>query len=423
MNEKLLQYIWQQRLYNARELHLSSGEPLEVIYPGIPNTHQGPDFSEARIRIGTTLWAGQVELHFRSSDWSRHQHGSDPNYSNVILHVVWEEDIQCTAGNLPVLELKNRVPGHLLARLEEWMSRTSFIPCDRQLKDLPDLHWRSWTDRLTLERLEEKSAAIGEMLAENQFHWNETCWWLLARSFGNRVNSESFELIARSLPLRLLSRERNVALRIEALLLGQGGLLEKEFRESYPLMLQKEYRYLQKKYGLKPVEQPLFFLRMRPLNFPTVRLAQLASLLVSAGQPFDLFSSASSLQEMEMHLSVTAGDYWHYHYMPDEPSPFHPKLLGRSMRVNILLNAVIPLLFTYARHRSDQAGMIKALRYWEELPAESDSITKAFAAWGKKPQHAGESQALHFLKKHYCDARKCLACGAGQSLLRGFLRS
>ena len=214
MNERLLQFIWQFQYFTMTDLLTTAGEPVKIIQPGLHNTNQGPDFSNAKIKIGGTTWAGTVELHVRSSDWEKHEHQHDKNYDNVILHVVWEDD--GWTYRLPVLELKNRVPGLLLHRYENLMNNVSFIPCENSINRVSELSWKSWKDRLLAERLERKSASVHQFFSQTGNHWEETCWWLLARNFGYKVNAESFELVARSLPLSLLAKQKHQLILLES---------------------------------------------------------------------------------------------------------------------------------------------------------------------------------------------------------------
>ncbi|MBC8033083.1 MAG: DUF2851 family protein, partial [Chitinophagaceae bacterium] len=346
MTERLLQYIWQLRHYNCRQLRTEQGERLEVLYPGAYNSNQGPDFLEAKILINGTLWVGNIELHLRTSDWKKHTHHTDDKYKNVIMHVVWQHDLPGGAYfNMPTLELQPYVSALLLNRYGDMMRRSSFIPCENSVKDVPALVWDTWKERLMLERLQSKALHVKKLLEENNYNWEEALWWMIARNFGMKVNSEAFEAIARSVPFITLGRHRNQIHQTEALLFGQAGLLDKQFKGQYPLMLQKEYRFLKRKYQLEPVNIPLLFLRMRPPNFPSVRLAQLAMFIKTYSHFFSTISECIHLKDVASLLQVTANDYWNYHYRFDECSNFQPKTLGESTINNIIINAVVPVLY------------------------------------------------------------------------------
>lgn len=301
MNERLLQYIWQFQHFAAGELLTTAGEPVQVIQQGQFNTNQGPDFSSAKIKIGSTTWVGSVELHIRSSDWDKHKHQYDRNYDNVILHVVWEDD--GWSYPVPVLELKGRVPGLLLNRYERLMDNAGFIPCAKNIDGISELSWTSWKDRLMAERLERKSALIHQFLEQNENHWEEATWWMTARNFGIKVNAEAFEAMARSLPVSLLAKQKHQLILLEALLMGQAGQLgDDKPADKYYTLLQREYRYQQIKYQLRPITIPVHFLRMRPGNFPTVRLAQLAVLLFQSASLFAKIKETRSLEEIKQFL-------------------------------------------------------------------------------------------------------------------------
>ncbi len=418
MNERLLQYIWQFQQYAVQELLTTNSEPVQILYPGQFNTNQGPDFLNARIRIGEAVWAGSVELHTRSSDWDRHQHQYDPNYANVILHVVWEDD--GWSYQVPVLELKGRVPGLLLSRYEWLMANAGFIPCTQSINRIPALSWKGWKDRLLAERLERKSALVHQFLKQNGNHWEEAAWWMMARNFGMKVNADAFEAIARSLPVSLLAKQKHQLILLEALLMGQAGLLEKDRPgDKYYSMLRKEYRFQQSKYQLKPIAVPVHFLRMRPGNFPTVRLAQLAVLLYQSTSFFTMIRDCISLAELKQFFDVTANDYWHYHYSFDESSPFKPKKLGQTMLDNLIINTISPLLFAYGSYHREQVYKERALQWLEQTAPESNSITRGFSGLGIESKTAADSQSLIELKQVYCDKKRCLECTVGACLVSG----
>ena len=416
MTERLLQYIWQFQYFNTTELTTTAGELIQIIFPGQYNTNQGPDFADAKIKVGKTTWAGTVELHIKTSDWSKHNHQKDKNYNNVILHVVWEDDR--TGNAVPVLELKGRVSKILLQRYEELMNEDSFIPCEKSIHSVLEIVWKSWKERLLAERLLRKAATVDNYLQQNNYHWEETFWWLLARNFGMKVNAETFEAIARSVPVNILAKHKNQVHQLEALLLGQAGLLEEKFTEDYPLMLQKEYRFLQSKYRLKPVSLPLHFLRMRPGNFPTIRLAQLTMLVHQSVHLFSKVKEVGSVKDIRQWFDVNANDYWHYHYRFDEASAFKKKKLGETMIDNIIINTIAPVLFAYGSYHKEQQYKDKALQLLESTAAEANNITKGFQRIGVDNKNAFDSQALIELKNEYCSKKRCLECGVGNALLR-----
>lgn len=417
MTERLLQFIWQFQYFNASELFTADAEPITIIFPGTTNSNQGPDFLDAKIKVGDTIWAGNIELHVAAADWKHHQHGNDKNFRNVILHVVWKNDKKITVP-FPVLELESRVSKILLNRYDELMHAATFIPCEKNIQQVPAITWVAWKERLLVERLQQKSQVVFDYLAANNNHWEETFWWLLAKNFGVTVNSSSFEAIARSLPLTVLAKHKNQIHQVEALLFGQASLLVNNFNEDYPQLLQREYAFLQKKYSLLPIASPVHFLRMRPSNFPTIRLAQLAMLVHHSHHLFSTLKEVDSLKEAKALLAITANDYWHYHYRFDEESTCKQKHIGIQMVNNILINTIVPILFAYGHHHKEAAFKERALQWLEEMAAEKNTITKGFEALGIQNKNAFDSQALIQLKKNYCNTRRCLECAVGNKLLK-----
>lgn len=418
MNERLLHFIWQMQYYNPNELATVSGEPIKVLKAGTYNTDQGPDFQQARVRIRQTTWAGNVELHLRTSDWYKHRHQQDKNYDNVILHVVWQHDAE--HNGVPVLELADRVPRHLLQRFEDLMQGSSFIPCAGMIGKLDSVHWHKWNERMAIERLSRKAEIVNQFQLQNKGSWEETCWWMLARNFGYRVNMQAFEEMARSLPLTILSRHRFQIVQLEALLMGQAGLLKEKINDDdYYSLLQREYRFLKEKYGLQEIRQSVYFLRMRPGNFPTLRLAQLAALIHQQSHLFSQFRENGSIQDVRDCFDVLANDYWHYHYRFGEKTNYREKRLGAAMTDSILINTLAPLLFAYGDYHQDEQFKERAIRWLEKTTAENHSITQGFKKLGVEYRNAFDTQALTELKNEYCDRKRCLECGIGNALLKG----
>lgn len=422
MTEKLLQYIWQFQYFNSKELVTIEGDILQINYPGFLNTNQGPDFLEAKIKVGNTNWAGNIELHLKSSDWKTHKHSNDKNYNNIILHVVWEDDADLELP-FPAMELQNRVSKFLLNRYDELMNATAFIPCEKSIHQVDELTWKSWKDRLLAERLQHKATIIFEHLAVNNNHWEETFWWLLANNFGIKVNSTAFEKIAKSLPVSVLAKHKNQIHQLEALLFGQAGLLQNSFTDAYPSMLQKEYLFYKAKYKLQPIQAPVFFLRMRPANFPSVRLAQLSMLIHQSSNLFSVVKKTTSLKAISQLLNVTANDYWHYHYVFDEATVYKEKNLGTQMINNILINTIIPVVFAYGLYNKEEAYKTKALQWLEEITAEKNNITSAWVGLSVQNKNAFDSQALIQLKNEYCNKKYCLNCAVGNRLLKTVIAS
>src|ERR1700722_11168177 len=373
VTEGLLHFIWRFRYFNHHELFTEAGETVWIHATGEPNVHQGPDFLHARISIGGILREGPVELHIRTSDWHRHAHDGDIHYREVVLHVVWENDLEDSPGGLPVLVLGHRIPKLLLGRYRQWMDSRSFIPCERRLPAVDASTRNSWLQQLLWHRLQQRALFIRSCLEDNRQHWEETTWWLMARSLGQPVNAAAFEAIARSLPVTLLMRQREDPARLESLLLGQAGLLN----------------------------VPLSFLRMRPPHFPTVRLAQLAGLMARHSPWFGRIRDAESPRDLDGLLEVTAAGY----------------RMGDMMKKGLVINAFVPLLFAYGWLRGLPAYQEKALRWLKETGPEDNSILTGWRRLGIPVTDAATSQALLELKKSYCSPRKCLDCAIGQRLL------
>lgn len=420
MNERLLQYIWQFQYFNQTALTTQQQEPVVVLHTGTLNKNQGPDFLDAKIKVGQTTWAGNVELHTCSSDWNNHRHSEDDNYKNIILHVVWRDDVQLKLP-FPVVELQNRVSNLLLEKYTNLMQSPSVIPCEKLIAHAAEFIWSNWQQRLLVERLIEKSQLVTRHLAATNNHWEEAFWRMLATNFGIKVNSEAFEKIAVSLPVSILAKHKNQIHQLEALLLGQANLLRGECKDDYGKMLQQEYLFLKSKYKLQPIQIALHYLRMRPSNFPSLRLAQLAMLIHQSAHLFSKIIAAGSLQEIKKMLNVTANDYWHYHYLPGEGSSFKIKKLGTQMIDNILINTVVPVLFAYGHYFNENKYKEKALDWLETITPEKNNITKVFSDAGIKIKSAFASQALIQLKNNYCDQKRCLECAVGNNILkRGF---
>ena len=421
MKEDLLQYIWQFQYFNNKELQTTSGEKIQIQFQGSHNSNQGPDFTGAKIRIGETLWAGNVELHINSSDWNLHRHSFDDNFNNIILHVVWNHDTEITSSNnnkLPALELQDRVSKLLLAKYRELMETARFIPCESQVHQINELTLTHWKQRLLAERLVLKSEKVLAILKETNFHWEEAFWRLIANNFGLTVNSTFFQKIAESLPVSILARHKKNINHLEAILFGQSGLLNKNFEDKYPVMLQKEFKFYKQKYKLQPVYGELFFLRMRPANFPTIRLAQLAILIHESEHLFSKIKNSREVKEVKKMLDVTANDYWNYHYLFAEETVFKKKTLGSQMINNIIINTVVPVLFAYGIHHDEKAYTEKAISWLEDISAEKNTITKGFEGLNFSNKNAFDSQALIQLKNEYCNKKLCLHCAIGNSLLK-----
>lgn len=419
MNERLLQFIWQFQHFNKHQLQTTDEETLTIFFPGLLNTDQGPDFSQAKIQIGTTTWVGSVEVHINTSDWIKHGHQHDLHYEQVILHVVWQDDSKGDKpGNYPILELCNLVPKVLLSRYEQLVQQQGFIPCENSIATVKNIVWQGWKERLLVERLSRKAAMVLERFDNNRHSWEDVFWWQLAANFGLKVNKDTFEAIARSLPVQLLARHRNQVQQLEALLLGQAGLLEEQSDDPYVVMLQKEYRFLQKKYQLPEVHLPVYFLRMRPANFPTIRLAQLAMLVHQSLHLFSTIIETNELAVIAGLFAIKPNDYWLYHYRFNQPTAYREKQLGTAMFNSIVINTICPVVFAYGMYHKQEPIKNKAVNWLLATKAEQNNIVDEFKQIGIRCKNAGDSQALLELKTQYCQEKRCLECAVGNSILK-----
>lgn len=416
MNERFLYYLWENRLLKGR-LQTISGLPVEIVNPGFRNMDSGPDYLEAKIKIGEKLWAGHVEIHVRTSDWNRHGHQNDKAYDNVVLHVVYENDT--AVNNIPVLELKGHFDGSLYCRYEKILMSQHWIACERLLRQVQPFTISTCLERMAVERLEQKAEAVSKILISNKFDWESTFYQLLLRYFGMKVNSEAFETLATILPLRILLKHADNLTQLEAMLLGCAGFLEMESDEDYTLLLKREFAVMRSKFNLltMPVER-WKLLRMRPVNFPTIRLAQLAQMIYQNGCMFSKIKESQSVVEAKTLFDVEASHYWDTHYRFNIEGPFKPKHLGEGSADVLMINAVIPMLFCYGRFHKDQSYCEKALQFLEEINAEDNTIIRHFAAIGITTNNAMQSQALLYLYNFYCRRKRCLECSIGNYLLR-----
>ncbi|MET1054111.1 MAG: DUF2851 family protein [Pedobacter sp.] len=418
LNEDFLHYIWQYRLLTRLDLYCTDGAKLEIIDTGSPNTHAGPDFSSARLRIAGTLWAGNVEIHVKASEWLLHHHQQDRLYDTVILHVVYEDDaVICrTDGSLiPVLLLKDLIPDDMLQRYRSLLDGRSFFPCAGQISQADPAIIRKVLDTMAAERLAEKSAELEVLMVKNKYNWNETFHQLLIRNFGFKVNTIPFELLAAELPATLLGRHRNQALQIEALLFGQAGFLEGDFVDSYPRQLQAEYVFLRKKYQLVPLDPSLWkFLRMHPQNFPVLRIAQLAGMLTGNTPAIPDILAAGKLPSLiSLFTPVSVHPYWKDHSHFDKICKPMELRLGRKSVDILIINVVCVILYHYGGYFGIPEIRQRSVSFLKSIPAEDNGVVRKYKAAGLKLKSASDSQAILQLHKNYCATKKCLNCAVG----------
>lgn len=419
MQEKLLQFIWQHSLYRPGALKSADGETITVVHPGRYNTNAGPDFLEAKVRVGATLLAGHVELHVNSSDWLRHKHQHNENYKNIILHVVYKNDAD-KINNIPLLELQPHIPSEVLDRYSLLIKNTQPVPCAAGLVTVKDITKESWLNRLLAERWEEKLVDWKELLQQSAGDWRNLLYWRMAANFGFKVNAAPFQMLAVSLPLNILAKHRENPMQVEALLFGQAGMLDDEFKEDYPRRLQKEYVYLRQKYKLQPIPGHLWkFLRLRPANFPTVRIAQFAALVNKSLHLFSQVAETYTIKDLLPLLDVTAGEYWDTHYRFDEKQEIPAKKhLGLSSVHNIIINTIAPIQFLYAGEQGTVTRQEKALELLDAIPAEKNNIIRIWQEHNWKALNAAQSQSLIQLYNKYCTHKRCLECAIGHKIIR-----
>jgi len=425
MTEEFIHFLWKFRML-AQDLHTTAGDGITVIHPGEHNSDSGPDFFNARVRIGGTLWAGNVEMHVMASDWDRHGHSDDPAYANTILHVVHTADaeIRRPDGSLiPTLAVDGRFPADVMARYADLMANRQWIPCSNLLGSALFPDFGLWAPSLAVDRLLIKAERIREILTVTGFDWEETLYRWLARGFGFRINAFPFEMLAASLSCRMLNRYRNSPLQVESLLFGQACLLEGTVETEYLQRLRIEYGFLKAKHGLEPIPEGLWkFLRLRPSNFPTIRISQFGDLITRRDPLLPFVLERPCAGELAKWFDVRAGHFWDNHYTFERISPNSEKRLGDSSAALLVINAVVPFLFSYGLEKDEREFREHAIHLLEALPGEDNLEIRRWRETGLDAKNALEAQALLQLKSSFCDRKRCLLCRIGKGLLdRGTL--
>ncbi|WP_109833068.1 DUF2851 family protein [Reichenbachiella versicolor] len=423
MRESFLHFIWQFQKYDPLNLSTSEGKSVEVYSLGQYNRNSGPDFLNAKLLVDDITWYGHVEIHLRSSDWKRHRHHHDEAYNNVIMHIVWEHDLDVSRQNgekIPVIELKNRVKSDLLDKCNQLIKSPEPIPCQDQLENIRQLEIISMMEQTGIFRLEKKSTLILDELEKNRGSWEETAYQLLAKNFGFKTNSEPFHKLSKILPHKILVKHRSSQRDIEALLFGIAGFLPKESDNEYISELIHEYQFLSKKYnlvdyGMLKVEWK--FMRMRPANFPTIRLSQIASFFIHNSKFFDQFINFNTIDEVKEMFESKPSIYWQTHYDIDRFSSKSNHGIGSSSINNLIINTVAPLLAAYSQKTGLSVYMDKSIELLESIKPEKNNIIDSWNSLGLKAQNAFESQSLISLKNDFCLKKKCLSCKIGVSLI------
>ena len=420
MKESILHYVWQYKLFSQDKLQTTDGATVEIIDTGKRNVDAGPDFFNAKVRINDILWAGNVEIHTHSSDWNRHRHQTDKAYMNVILHVVGAVDTDTfNADGEKIPQLVLRYPDHINRNYEQLLNEQKWIACADKIQNVPKIIVESWKQALLAERLQQKTAAIAQLQDANLQHWEESFYVVLARSFGFGVNSQTFEGLAKSLPLSILAKHKDSLHEIEALLFGQSGLLaEKADGDQYATELRKTYDFLRKKYSLQPINGAQWkLLRLRPDNFPHIRIAQFSALIYSSSKLFSKIIEQPELTYLRTLFSCEPSVYWKMHYVFGRESKKKTKHLGTKTIDVLLINTIVPFLFWYGEQKQLQTYKDKALELLEQLPPERNAVIDGWAALGLTSSSAYDTQALLQLKKMYCDDKKCLRCRIGHKVV------
>lgn len=429
MNEEFLSFIWKHQYFDHSALQTPSGDKITVLRPGHRNADAGPDFFEARLEIDGLLWAGTIEIHVRTSGWNAHGHVNDKAYGSVILHVVWENDVAAEHypnTHIPLLELKNLVSPGMLTRYWSMQEALSDFPCKSRFGEIPMLEKNNMVDKALIERLEHKSAMISAMLDRNNGDWDETSWQLLARYFGAKINAGPFQDLAERIPLKILLRHRNNLLQLEALLFGIAGLIPAGPSSGYISDLRREYRFLARKYGLGKNKLDAIewkMLRLRPAGFPTVRIAQLASLVHRNGNIFSLLTTSPTAAGYAVALKSVQSAYWHTHYHFGKPAGTLIPLMGTDAIHILIINVVAPILATYAFKTDNRNYLDKAVRLLEETPAENNKIIREWKKLGLKLTSSASSQGALEWYHRYCALKRCLHCNVGNSLLKKGIRT
>ena len=418
--EELLHYVWKHRIFPLNELTTTTGQRLEIIDTGLANRDAGPDFFNAKIKIDGVVWVGNIEIHTNSSDWFKHGHHQNPVYNNVILHIATCVDTEVHQSNgesIPQLQLD--CPKHIQENFKELANTDQYPPCYRIIPSLPKLTIHSWMSALQMERFEQKNAHLIERLRYCNNHWEDAFFITLARNFGFSINADAFEEWAKHISLRAVDKHRDSLFQVEAFFFGQAGTLSDPDGDHYYLKLKQEYKYLAHKFGLKPMDVTRWrFLRLRPNNFPHVRIAQLANLYHRSYGLLSQLMEKETIKEIRDLLRGGTSEYWTNHYTFGGYSPDCPKTLSESSLNLIIINTIVPFLYAYGIHRGKEKLCSRATTFLEELKPENNYIIRMWSECGLKVAHAGDSQALIQLKKEYCDKKKCLYCRIGYEYLK-----
>ncbi|MNQ17161.1 hypothetical protein D3C85_301730 [compost metagenome] len=421
MKEDFLHYLWKFKKFDTLNLKSVQNEQITIIKTGDYLELSGPDFFNAHIEIGNQKWAGNVEIHLKSSDWYLHNHEKDPAYKNVILHVVWENDTAIFRENnteIPVLVLRDYVSKEIIENYNALVSPKTWISCERQLKEINGFVFKNWQERLFFERLERKSKFIYQLLEETNQDWEAVLFCLLAKNFGLNTNGNSFLQISKAIPFSIIRKESYEVENLEALFFGVAGLLEIEKEDVYHKDLKFRYFYLLHKYQIEKIYvDPVQFFKLRPDNFPTIRLSQLGALYHRHQNLFSKIIDLKSVDAVYNLLTASASSYWQNHYQFDKESPKKTKTLSKSFLDLLIVNTIIPLQFAYSTIMGESISE-DLIDFMNEVASEKNAIIDKFNSFGIRSHSAFESQALLELKNEYCERKACLKCAIGLELLK-----
>ncbi len=422
LSEKLLHFIWRYQRYDFQNLITETGQNLQIIQVGQLNTNAGPDFLEAKIQINEILWAGNIEIHIKSSDWLQHNHEQNPDYNNVILHVVWENDkeiVRENGQNIPTLSLKNKVENRLLSDYQSLMNNPAPIPCFSQFEKINNITKMLMLEKILVNRLERKAEIVLNLLNENNGDWEETTYQLLARSMGFGLNSMQFEQLAKLVPLKIIQKHNNNILSIEALLFGTAGLIDQPVDE-YSTNLKKEFLFLKAKYKIDHTIGGFEwkFMRLRPANFPTVRIAQFSQIVKNTRSLFSYFIMFDNLDNLKKMLATQPTTYWKSRVKFGESSNEKYIGIGKATIENLIINTVVPILVAYSMAKNEPEYIEKAIGIIEKLKPENNKITRFWETLNLSSKSAFDSQALIELYNEYCLKKQCLNCNIGMTLLK-----
>jgi hypothetical protein len=420
MKEDFLHFVWRMRKFDLIGLKSTGGSPIEILSFGDWNHDAGPDFLGAKIKLDSEIWVGHVEIHVRASEWYHHKHHQDPKYDQTILHVVYEEDKQIfnNGNRLPCLVLKNKIAPKTLRQYYNLKTSHHFIPCEKLIHRVKSSEKNKWIKHLALQRMEQKVEKYLHLIESLKHDWEAVFFQNLAYYLGASKNKDQMLLMAKQIPVQLIRKHSDQCLLLEALFFGQSGLLNRDFSDEYPKLLKNEYTYLQKKHHLISVNPQVWnFFRLRPANFPTIRIAQLAGLYSSFSNPFQQLIHCKSISEIFELMSVVASEYWDTHFLFDKESSFRIKGLGEERIQLLIINVLIPMTLAFSRKTNNKRLEEKAMQWLREMPPEKNKWIAKFEEFGFEAESAMQTQGILQLYQHFCLKKKCLQCSIGNTIL------